>query len=126
MKVSTQMVSLSLLSKSLNLNTMKEIKNIQELINTIEQPKPVLLDFYADWCGPCRTQLPVVEKLAERYAEDFVIQKVNVDKAPDVAGEFNVRSIPALFFIKDKQIVEGLVGYQSESVLDSKIQGHLA
>ena len=105
---------------------MQEIKNFEDLRNVVEQPKPILLDFYADWCGPCRAQLPVVEKLAERYADDFVIHKVNVDKARDVAAEFNIRSIPALFFIQNKEVKEGLVGFHSEAQLEAKIQNYLA
>ena len=101
---------------------MKEITKVKELITIIEQDKPILLDFYADWCGPCRTLMPVVERLAERYEKDFVIRKINVDKAPELAAEFNVRSIPALFFIKDQAVQEGMVGYHTEAALESKIK----
>ncbi len=104
---------------------MKEIKNFAEFNAVQNQTKPVLLDFYADWCGPCRSLLPVVEKLAEKHSEDFIIQKVNVDKFPDLAAQFGVRSIPALFVLKSGQIAETLVGYKSEVELESILQGHL-
>ena len=58
--------------------------------------RPALIDFYADWCGPCKTLLPTVEKLAIKHESDFVIAKVNVDKNRELAQEFKVRSIPAL------------------------------
>ena len=103
---------------------MKEIKNFKEFEKVIENGKPVLLDFYADWCGPCRALLPTVEKLAEKHSEDFEIVKVNVDNNAELAQHFGVRSIPALFFIKDKEVVEKLVGVQTEAALEAKIQSY--
>jgi len=104
---------------------MKEIKNFEEFNAVQNQTKPVLLDFYADWCGPCRALLPTVEKLADKHADDFIIQKVNVDRFPELAGQFGVRSIPALFVLKNGQIAESLVGYKSEVELENILQGHL-
>lgn len=104
---------------------MKAIANIQEFQQVIDQDKPVLLDFYADWCGPCQALLPTVERLAEKYKEDFIVRKINVDKNPQLAQQFKVRSIPALFIIKDKEIQEKLVGMQSEQALDKLIQAQL-
>lgn len=101
---------------------MKEIKNVADFKSVIESGKPVLLDFYANWCGPCRALLPTVEKLAEAHADNFEIVKVNVDHNRELAQHFGVRSIPALFFVKDGEVKESLVGVQTESVLESKIQ----
>lgn len=101
---------------------MKEIKNLNEYNQTIQSGKPVLLDFYADWCGPCRVLLPTVEKLADKYEDDFIIAKVNVDRNPELAQQFGVRSIPALFFVQGGKVQESLVGLQSEAVLENKIQ----
>ena len=101
---------------------MKEIKNVADFKSVIESGKPVLLDFYANWCGPCQALLPTVEKLAEAHADDFEIVKVNVDHNQELAQHFGVRSIPALFFVKDGEVKERLVGVQTESVLESKIQ----
>ncbi len=86
---------------------------------------PCIIDFYADWCGPCQTLLPIVEGLATKHESDFVIAKVNVDKNKELAQKFAVRSIPALFFIDQKEIKERLVGLQTESALDEKIQTYL-
>jgi thioredoxin 1 len=77
---------------------MKTIQNVNEYQATTQQPKPVLLDFYADWCGPCQALLPTVEKLADKYEDEVVIRKVNVDQNPELAQQFGVRSIPSLFF----------------------------
>jgi len=104
---------------------MKEIKDVKTFNEIISQDKPVLLDFYADWCGPCQTLLPTVEKLAEKYENDFVIRKVNVDTNPALAQEFKVRSIPALFVIKDQKVEKALVGLQSEVALEKIIQEYL-
>ncbi|MDC3210907.1 thioredoxin [Saprospiraceae bacterium] len=101
---------------------MKEIKNIADFKSTIESGKPVLLDFYANWCGPCRALLPTVEKLAEAHSEDFEIVKINVDSNQELAQQFGVKSIPALFFLKDGEVQERLIGVQTEAILKSKIE----
>ena len=72
--------------------------------------KPVLLDFYADWCGPCQTLMPTLETLSNKHKDDVVIAKINVDKNADLSAHFKVRSIPSLFFIKDGNIVDYLNG----------------
>lgn len=105
---------------------MEAIANNQEFKKVINQNKPVLLDFYADWCGPCQALLPTVEKIADKYKEDFIVRKINVDKNPKLAQQFRVRSIPALFILKDKEIQEQLIGMQSEQRLDKLIQTQLA
>ena len=104
---------------------MKEIKDVKAFNEVISQDKPVLLDFYADWCGPCKMLLPTVEKLAEKYKNDFEARKINVDKNPQLAQQFKVRSIPALFVLKDKKVEKALVGLQSEHALEKVIQEYL-
>lgn len=71
----------------------------------LEAKVPVLVDFYADWCGPCRAIGPVLEKLAATYAGRAKIVKINVDDEPGLASQYNVRSIPALMFFADGQLV---------------------
>ena len=101
---------------------MKEIVTATEFNALATQDKPILLDFYADWCGPCKSLLPVVEKLADKYEGDVHVRKVNVDRFPQLAQKFGVRSIPALFFLQDQKILEKAVGYQSEAALDALIK----
>lgn len=100
---------------------MTEITNTTEFNDLVKGAKPVLLDFYADWCGPCQTLLPIVDELAEEHKEDFEIVKINVDKNPELAQSFQVRSIPALFFLKDQKVVDRLQGLHPKSILQSKI-----
>ena len=104
---------------------MKTINSATEFQTLIQSDKPILIDFYADWCGPCQSLLPTVEKLAKKYSDDIEIVKVNVDHNQDLAAKFAVRSIPALFFIHDGKITESLLGVQTEAVLEQKIQSHL-
>ena len=104
---------------------MKTIENNNDYEKVINQEKPVLLDFYADWCGPCQSLLPTVEKLFEEYEGKVEIQKVNVDQNRDLAIKYGVRSIPALFFIKDTEIVDKLNGVVSESILKEKLEALL-
>ena len=104
---------------------MKTIENNNDYEKVINQEKPVLLDFYADWCGPCQSLLPTVEKLSEEYEGKVEIQKVNVDQNRDLAIKYGVRSIPALFFIKDTEIVDKLNGVVSESILKEKLEALL-
>ena len=105
---------------------MKEINNINDYLEIIKGNKPVLLDFYADWCGPCQTLLPIVERLALKHESDFVIAKVNVDKNRELSQKFLIRSIPALFFIQNGDVKERLNGLRTEKELDHKIHGYLA
>ena len=101
---------------------MKTIENIEEYENLINQEKPILLDFYADWCGPCQSLLPTVEKLAKEYDGKIEIQKVNVDKNNELASKFGVRSIPSLFFMKNSEVVETINGAVPENVLREKLE----
>lgn len=76
----------------------------------LEANLPVLIDFWAAWCGPCRMFSPVVEAIAESYADKFKVVKVNVDEQPELAEQFEVMSIPTLALIKDGETMDSLTG----------------
>ncbi len=101
---------------------MKAIENFEDFDRLKNQGKPILLDFYADWCGPCQALLPTVEKLAKEYEGRVEIQKVNVDKNKELAAYFEVRSIPSLFFMQHAKIVERITGLVAENTLREKLE----
>ena len=104
---------------------MKTVENNEDFKSLMDQDKPVLLDFYADWCGPCQSLLPTVEKLAKEYDGKIEIQKVNVDKNNELAAKFGVRSIPTLFLMKNSEVIESINGAVQETVLREKLEALL-
>lgn len=91
----------------------------------MSSPLPVLVDFWAEWCGPCRAIAPVLEELSQELKGKLKIVKVNVDEAPDLAGEFGIRSIPTLLVIKGGAVVSQMVGAMSKTALKSKLDAAL-
>ena len=87
--------------------------------------KLTVIDFWAEWCGPCRAIGPVIEELSKEYAGKVNVGKVNVDHNPEVSMTYGITSIPAILFIKGGQIVDKQIGAVPKSVLDKKIQSHL-
>lgn len=92
--------------------------NFDEVINS---DKPVLVDFWAEWCGPCKMIGPVVEELAGDYDGKAIVAKLNVDENPQTTAKFGVRSIPTLLVFKGGQIVDKQVGAVPKSVLNQKL-----
>ena len=86
-----------------------------------EATKPVVIEVYATWCGPCQHMMPIFEKLEEELKDKYVFAKLNVDEAREIAIEYNVTSVPTFLFIKNNQVMGKEVGYMSEEDLHSKI-----
>lgn len=98
--------------------------NFDEVV--LKSDKPVLVDFWAEWCGPCRMVGPVVEELSKEYEGQAVIGKVNVDNNPAIFTKFGIRNIPALLFFKNGEIVDKQIGAVPKSVLADKLVKQLA
>jgi thioredoxin 1 len=87
--------------------------------------KPVFVDFWAEWCTPCRMLAPTFEKLAEKYGNEITFAKINVDDLSDVAGKYAVRSIPTLLLLRQGNVLEQLVGTRSYDDLARVLERHV-
>jgi thioredoxin 1 len=91
----------------------------------MKSDKVSLVDFWAEWCGPCRMIGPTVEQLATEYEGKAKIGKLNVDENPNVSMQFGIRNIPAVLFIKNGEVVDKQIGAAPKSVLEAKLKAHL-
>ena len=87
--------------------------------------KPLVVDFWAEWCAPCRMIIPIIEELAKEYEEQVVIGKLNIDENSDVVDQFGIRSIPTILFFKNGELVDKHIGVAKKSFLEEKVKNLL-
>jgi len=97
----------------------------QTFEDTISKQPLMVVDFWAEWCGPCRTVSPIIEQLAHEYAGKVSFGKLNVDENPMVSNAFQIQSIPALLVFKGGKLVDGIIGAVPKHVIESKIKPHI-
>lgn len=99
--------------------------NAQQILIDESFNRPVLVDFWADWCEPCKQLMPLLERLADEYAGAFLLAKINADEQQGIAGQLGVRSLPTVMLFKDGQPVDGFTGAQPETAIRELLQKHL-
>jgi len=106
-------------------------KNIQ-IVNqqnfdseVLKSDKPVLVDFWAAWCGPCRMVSPVIDQLADEYEGKLKIAKVNVDENPELAGKYDILSIPSVFLFNNGSKVDGVIGARPKQIFEDMLKKHV-
>ena len=96
--------------------------NINEII---QSGKPVVVDFWAEWCGPCKMVSPIISQLAEEYDGRMVVGKCNVEECEEIAAEYGIRNIPTILFFKNGQLADKFVGAASKAKLQEKFEANL-
>ncbi len=89
------------------------------------QGKPMMIDFSAEWCGPCKRMAPIVEELARKYDGQVIVGKVDVDECPELSAQFGIRNIPTILFIKNGEVADKTVGAIPAASVEEKLQAIL-
>ncbi|MFE1103313.1 thioredoxin [Nocardiopsis alba] len=103
------------------MSTVKTVTDADFKEEVLSSDLPVLVDFWADWCGPCKQMAPVLDKLAEEYGAKLKVVKLNTDQNPQTPREYNVMSLPTMNVYKDGQVVKQLIGAKPKRVLEKEL-----
>ena len=124
LKLCINFVSVAMVAADIVLNIfdMAKVINDANIAEVLASGKPVVIDFWATWCGPCRVLGPTVEEVAEEYADKAIVAKCNVDDCEDISMKYGIRNIPTLVFIKNGEVVDRTVGVVSKQDITSRIE----
>lgn len=101
------------------------LENFQEVILLQSQETLIMVDFWAEWCEPCKSLMPILEKIASEYPKDLILAKVNCDEQQEISMQFGVRNLPTVMLVKDGQPIDGFAGVQPESEIRALLEKHL-
>jgi thioredoxin 1 len=100
-------------------------ENFEQEVIGVSKEKPVLVDFFALWCGPCKLQGPIIDEVAEEIGDKAIVGKLNTEEAANTAAQYEVMSIPTLLIFKDGKVVENFIGLQSKEGLIDALKKHI-
>ncbi|MDB9776424.1 thioredoxin [Alphaproteobacteria bacterium] len=104
---------------------IKQINDSEFKTEVIDSSKPVIVDFWAEWCGPCKTLGPILEKLSDDFHDKVEIKKLNIDENPEAPANFGIRSIPTMILFKDGKVVDSKIGVSGEQDIKNWISSKL-
>ena len=105
--------------------SIKQINDSEFKTEVIDSSKPVIVDFWAEWCGPCKTLGPILEKLSDDFHDKVEIKKLNIDENPEAPANFGIRSIPTMILFKDGKVVDSKIGVSGEQDIKNWISSKL-
>ena len=104
----------------------KDVTDATFQAEVLEADKPIMVDFWAEWCGPCRAVSPILDKIAEEHADKLSIVKLNVDDNPEIAMKYGITSIPAMYVFKGGEVVKRVIGAKPKPALEADLADFLA
>ncbi|WDZ91001.1 thioredoxin [Nocardiopsis sp. HUAS JQ3] len=103
------------------MSAVKQVTDATFKEEVLSSDKPVLVDFWADWCGPCKQMAPVLDKLAEEYGDKIEVVKINTDQNPETPRSYNVLSLPTMNLYKDGEVVKQIIGAKPKRLLEKEL-----